>query len=149
MYKYLLFLLLLSCNNGTHKEVDADTVPNSLTKPNDSIAPNNIVIQKDTLIATATLLSKAFAENEVAANKQYKDKIVKVSGVIKQINVGVSDKVYVILQGVDRFTEPFCYLSNKYDAEKLKLGNSITIIGECTGLWANLIFKDCKLIKAQ
>nr|MBP6432788.1 hypothetical protein [Ferruginibacter sp.] len=144
-----LFFLLLSCNNGTHKEVDVNTVPNSLKKPNDSIAPDNIVIKKDTLIATATLLSKAFSENEISANKQYKDQIIKVSGTIKQINVGISDKAYIVLKGVDRFTEPFCYLSHLEDAEKLKTGDNVTFIGECTGLWANLIFKDCKLIKTQ
>lgn len=147
MYKYLIAVLLLACNNSNDKNIAKDNSPIFNMQPNDTANKN--VISNDTLTATAIFLSKAFAQNEVAANKQYKDKLVKVTGNIKQINVGISNKAYVVLQGVDRFTEPFCYLSNKDDAEKLKIGNSITLIGECTGLWANLIFKDCKIIPTK
>jgi hypothetical protein len=147
MYKYIFLILLLSCYNDNDKKVIENSTPTINLQTKDTII--NDVMKKDTLTASATILSKAFAGNEVTANKLYKNKIIKVTGTIKQINVGITDKAYIVLKGVDRFTEPFCYLSNKDDAEKLKIGNSITLIGECTGLWANLIFKDCELVQTK
>jgi hypothetical protein len=84
---------------------------------------------------TANALAKAYHNNTVAADQQYKGKKFKVSGVIADISTGFSGEPYITLRsGVNSFMEPQFQFGDDASTEaiaKLKKGNKITLI--CVG----------------
>ena len=99
---------------------------------------------------SATELINAYKENEVKADKMYKDKIVEVSGIVDGIDSGISDNAIVRLSDGDEFSfdDVFCYIDdeNQDKACELKKGENVTIIGKADGEIAGQpCIKDCKI----
>ena len=83
---------------------------------------------------TADQIARAYAENTVAADQQFKGKQFKVSGVVTDINTDIMGDPYVTLRGGDnQFMEPhFGFDKSSQDAlAKLKKGDKVTLV--CTG----------------
>ena len=102
------------------------------------------------LSVSATELINAYKENEVKADKMYKDKIVEVSGIVDGIDSGISDNAIVRLSDGDEFSfdDVFCYIDdeNQDKACELKKGENVTIIGKADGEIAGTpCIKDCKI----
>lgn len=99
---------------------------------------------------TANQLYNAYNENEIAADKKYKNKKLAVTGIVSGISE-VLGKVTVDLKvgGRFEFTTIKCSIDDKDMVASLRKGQKITVIGICDGLTANLYIglNDCKLWK--
>ena len=99
---------------------------------------------------SATELINAYKENEVKADKMYKDKIVEVNGIVDAIDSGIDDKAVVRLSDGDEFSfyNVHCYIDdeNQDKACELKKGENVTIIGKTDGEIAGQpCIKNCKI----
>lgn len=104
-------------------------------------------IKKNTI--TAKQLTAAYADNEVSADNNYKDKTFYVSGTITDIKKDILDNIYVTLEGNEMFRQVQCYFEDKETAGKLQKGMKATFQGKCDGLMINVLMKDCVLYKAE
>jgi hypothetical protein len=99
---------------------------------------------------TANQLYNAYNENEIAADKKYKNKKLAITGIVSKISE-VWGKVTVDLKvgGRFEFTTIKYSIDDKDVVASLRKGQKITVIGICDGLTANLYIgiNDCKLWK--
>jgi len=88
------------------------------------------------IVVTAADFYKAYADNEVNADKLYNGKSIEITGVVDQVTVTLGT-MQVILDDGDpmNFMAIYCnFKDSEEDAvAKLSAGDSVTIIGECTG----------------
>jgi len=107
------------------------------------------------IIVNAEQLCKAYDANQIAADAMYKNKILKVSGVIEDIGRDLFDYPEVKLYGTEYSTRRYtvqCIFStqNEYLVTQLSKGQSVTIQGTCDGremfLYA-ISLKNCTIVK--
>lgn len=85
----------------------------------------------------------AYLENEISADQLYKDKYVKVSGIIEAIAKDILGHPYILFKS-NKFVKVQCTF---YDSKaipvlaKLKPGQHIWIEGLCTGKFLNVQLK--------
>lgn len=94
-------------------------------------------------------LHTAYQENEVAADAQYEDKLVKITGTIGNIGKDILDDVYITIETGEYLQSVQCYFSDNEQINTvatLKAGDTVTLIGRCSGLsLTNVIIKDCEI----
>lgn len=92
-------------------------------------------------------LYAAYEANEVAADEEYKNKTIAITGTISNIGKDILDNPYVSIK-VSYLQSITCYFDkehNKLISELVK-DDKITIIGKCKGLiLTSIILKDCKI----
>jgi len=83
---------------------------------------------------TAVALVQAYSANGVKANTDYGRKILKITGVVSEIDQSSKGLDYVRLTGTGN-DSVFAYFlsSEKSEVQKLEKGKTITIIGDCYG----------------
>jgi hypothetical protein len=98
---------------------------------------------------TAEELYAAYEANQVAADAQYKDKILKVTGVINSIGKDILDTPYVVITGGGEYEVwgVQCMFGKKDESELAQLtkGQIVTIQGKCSGYLINVLLDDCSL----
>lgn len=89
---------------------------------------------------TAQELIDAYEENQLSADEKYEDEKMAVTGFVEDIGENIIGQLYVTLNnGEDTsFSVVQCFLDRYNDdsmakAKKLKIGDKITILGECEG----------------
>lgn len=113
-------------------------------EPSEEITPIQI---------SAVDLFAAYAENEVNADNQYKNKVISVTGVITNIGKDMlTNAPCVSLDSGSQYNlQPIQCFFPKSDERSsviaaLKDGQTITITGECTGLFmTNVQVSDCNI----
>jgi hypothetical protein len=106
----------------------AAEIETSSPAPTKDPAESAISVSADELLA-------AYKDNEVAADKKYKGKMLLVEGVVDSIGKDIFDNVYVTLGG--SFENVHCTFDKQTEIDKvaeLHQGDSIKILGKCTGL---------------
>lgn len=106
-------------------------------------------VKEEAIKVSAVNLAKAYEENEVSADKSYKDKTVEVSGKIEDIGV-VAGQTYVVLSAEKDFaiTNVQCFFKEQAEIDKvanLKKGDSVTIQGKVDGKSMNVGVNGCTL----
>lgn len=91
----------------------------------------------------------AYQANEIAADQQYRNKAVEISGSIIEISENKYGDPYVLLGDGGRY-EFFgvqCFFSTTAEPELAKLakGQKIVIQGECTGYNIDVIVENCSI----
>lgn len=102
-----------------------------------TIAPTTTATEPPVIDISPSDLHAAYEENEVAADNQYKNQKVRITGIIDTIGKDVLDDVYVTIETDEMFAHIQCYFSDDAEIEKvatLKSGDEITIVGICKGL---------------
>ncbi len=98
---------------------------------------------------TAAQLFRAYKENGVAADRDYKGKVIQVTGVVTDIRHDLLNVPYVTLDvgGEALVFEVQCYFSNKQatNLAGLRKGEQVTIRGKCAGKFGNVMVKACTL----
>jgi len=83
---------------------------------------------------TSIELSKAYEENEVAADEKYKGKMLEASGKITSIDNGIADNELIVRLSDGKYdmSTTSCYMnaSEKEKVVALKKGQQVTLIGE-------------------
>ena len=136
-----------SKNNQTHSFPFISTL-NGYTKHVRKVYPKSPYVLNVDAELTANQLYRAYNENEIAADKKYKNKKLAVTGIVSDISE-VWGKVSVDLKVGSRydFTTIKCSIDDKDVVAALRKGQKITVIGICDGLTANLYIglNDCKI----
>jgi hypothetical protein len=100
------------------------------------------------LEVTAKQLIKEFEDNEVKANKKYKDKKIKITGEVATIGQNSSDTYIHLTSGkILGLTNITCNLKNTEDekAETLNKGDNVAVVGIVKEMIWNITVNDCEL----
>lgn len=101
-----------------------------------------------TLPISSHNLIEAYKANEISADDKFKDKLLEVTGKIRDIKKGLLGEYYVTLKSNKQFEfkSVQCFFSKEHKKKlmKLKKNQSITIIGKCTGLMGNVLIKESR-----
>jgi tRNA_anti-like len=139
----LLMLLGLGCSQS--KEATTNTNQGNISQRQ----TNSTTKEPETQIElTSKALTKAYEENEIAADEKYKNKLIKVSGKITDIAETLGN-VTVQLEGHKFLQNVMCSFeeSEKGNVAKLKKGQQTTFVGrgdgKTLGLYVGL--QTCKI----
>jgi len=93
---------------------------------------------------SATDLVKAFSSDEETATKKYVDKILMVTGQIKEINITSST---LFLESADPLANVTCsfYGDENAKLKKLQSGEIVHVKGKCTGKLMDVVMNNCSL----
>lgn len=134
---------------GGKKDSTTTTATNDTkTEVKEEVKPKEEVKQ-EVLKVTAVDLAKAYEENEVKADKDYKDKNVEVVGKIQDIGV-IAGQTYVVLSAEKDFaiTNVQCFFKEQAEIDKvstLKKGDTTTIQGKVDGKSMNVGVNNCTI----
>ena len=112
--------------------------------------PSSDTVKEEVLEVKAVDLITAYDENAVAADKEYKDKTLKITGTISSIGVDIAEQAYLVLTDEN---DPYailgvqCYFGKEQEdtLTNLKEGDTVTLTGRCEGKVINVSVKDCQL----
>ncbi|MDR1251395.1 MAG: OB-fold putative lipoprotein [Treponema sp.] len=92
-------------------------------------------VPSGTIEITAKQLYEAFRANQLQADMTYKDKTVKVTGVVAGINKDYLDNYYVEIEGTSSFATVDVYVnaSELNKIANLKKGQTVMVVGKCDG----------------
>lgn len=91
-------------------------------------------------------LVRAYEENEVASDQDFKGEKFYVEGYIEDIGKDILDNIYVTLKSNELFRSVQCYLDDGGKVAKLHKGQKITVFGRCDGLMMNVLMNNCELV---
>jgi len=96
---------------------------------------------------SSTQLYAAYKANEVAADNNYKDKVIAVSGTVESVGKDIMDDTYITLVGDGVIGTVQCFIAKDFisKAATVSKGSTITITGTCDGKLLNVLVKDCTL----
>ena len=96
----------------------------------------------------ATTLFSAFESNEAEANEKYLDKIIKISGTIKEVNIDEEGNISLTLESGNELFGVICQMDNLTKQEKtdFKIGEPVTLKGICTGMLMDVVLVRCVVV---
>lgn len=95
---------------------------------------------------TATALFTAFTTDEAAANARFNDKLLQVSGTVREVNGGGDAPVNVWLETGDPLAAVVC----EFPAEAMVVaqsGSSLTVKGFCAGYNMDVQLQRCAIVE--
>jgi uncharacterized protein (DUF1330 family) len=104
--------------------------------------PNTLPPSPTPIEITAVQLYKEYKNNQTAADKKYKGKVLTVSGAVQEIGKESSGTPYLLLTAtVNDANGVYCTFPIDYDTilAKLTKGQNIGITGICTGYQTNVL----------
>jgi hypothetical protein len=109
-----------------------------------AVYPESTYIPKHEYSLTASELYDDYKANEVTADRQYKGKVIAVTGIVSSIGKDIFDNPYILLSTGEYFEGVQCYPENEDIAASAVKGNKITLIGRCAGIsLTNVLIKEC------
>ncbi len=96
---------------------------------------------ESSIIITADSLTAAYQNNELAANKQFLNKALEVTGTIISINKDQANHVTLLIGKADAFSNVSVTLTSTSPITK-KPGETITVKGVCTGNLSDVIINE-------
>ena len=107
----------------------------------------NVVDTKSDIILSASKILNDFSTDENVANKLYLEKIIKINGTISELNIE-KERGIITLKTTDDFGSVLCHLSEggMKKMKTLKVGQTITLKGICTGFLMDVILVKCEII---
>jgi len=111
-------------------------------------AKQDEVKKEELLVISAVELSKAYEENEVAADEKYKGKMIETTGKIAGIDNGVTDKDLIVKLSDGKYDmrTTYCYMnaSEKDKVIAFKKGQQVTLIGKgSSATLGSPVLKEC------
>jgi len=98
---------------------------------------------------TASQLFTEYSENDVGADKRYKDKLLQVSGNVGAISRDFREHIYVTLDAGEAMIFSIqCFFADSEEdkAAELRPGQFLTIRGRCGGKFGNVFLRDCSIV---
>ena len=130
-------LVIIGGSSGENNKQTNTNVQNNLKQEQEEV----------TVEVTAIKLSEEYDANKVAADAKYKDKRLKVTGIIDGIGKDILDDPYVTLEGMpNRLFGVQCMFSKSKEQEliNLKKGQEITLTGKMSGeMIGNVVLREC------
>jgi hypothetical protein len=131
----LLVVLVAVFGNNTPTEVSTPT------------PTQKVVVQEPVLTVSAYQLATDYDNNEVSANTQYLDKVVRVEGEVKEITSYLEEPSVILKGNESVWVDVQCYFP-KEETEKLSVlskGDKVTVIGKVTGQFFNVDVKEARM----
>lgn len=94
----------------------------------------------------ANELFMAFENDEAAANEMYLNKVLEVTGIIKEVKNKENGLPAVIFETDDLIFGVMCEFESQEGAASIKVGELLTIKGVCTGKLLDVVLNRCELI---
>ena len=93
----------------------------------------------------ASELFTAFETNEAEANEKYLDKIIKVSGTVKEVSTDDEGNISVTLESGSEMFGVVCQMDDltKHAKTNFEPGEQITFKGVCTGMLMDVVLVRC------
>lgn len=90
-------------------------------------------------------LFSQFENNEASANEKYLDKVLQVTGTIKEVGTDESGQVTVTLDAGSSMFGVICKLDELTDHTRtdFKAGETVTLKGMCTGMLMDVVLVRC------
>ncbi len=121
-------------DGGTSKKIATPVAP----------APTQPVAE-----VTASEILKAYGGNEVKADNAYRDKTLRISGLVDEVKKDITDDVYVTVGTGAAFEIPQvqCMLADGEEskAANLSKGQRVTVQGTVAGLMMNVLVRECQI----
>ncbi len=138
MKKYLKYILLLTVVGGVGFYFYSNKPHKNMTKAAVEMQLSSIQLFAD------------FENNEEEANGKYLDKIMEVSGKVKEISLDEEGRTSITLESGSEMFGVICQLDNltKHARTNFKEGEEIKLKGICTGVLMDVILVRCVEIKA-
>lgn len=131
-------------------DVEAELTPGELVAREKRKRSTEIQRGIDTAAYTMAIPARevraAYRANELVADQRFKDKWVKISGVVDSIGKDLTGGVYVTLRTGSLVGEQIqCFIPEDRVAgmSRFAAGDSVTVMGRGAGKFFNLVFKDC------
>jgi len=124
MKKYLLLFLLVVIAYGLYAQTTSNVIE-------------------------ASQLTKEYDENELRANNRYKNRILTITGEIRDIRQYLDGTYYIALSGHKQFMDVRVnvHSSQLNKLEKLNKGQKITISGNCYGIFfMDVVIRDSYIL---
>lgn len=99
-----------------------------------------------TVSVTAKELHDAYEANEVAADDEYKDKVIEVAGTVTGISKNpITDEMYLELGTSNQFMDVHAYFSDKHGDElkSTSKGQDVKLKCKCKGKTMNVKLENC------
>ncbi|HEY9176895.1 MAG TPA: hypothetical protein VIN07_04355 [Flavipsychrobacter sp.] len=109
--------------------------------------PESSYAPKQDYVMTAMELNAAYQENEISADRQYKGKMILLSGKVTNIAKSAFDKPYITLSSGRMLEEVHCEISEDEGAYLSKY-EQVKVLGRCNGMFMGSVFlKNCEVVK--
>lgn len=98
-------------------------------------------------VASASQVAATYNENQVAADQQYNDKLLFLTGQIQGINSGLGNEPYILLYGINPFLSPQAHFKDGNTPKIASLKKNQKIYLVCIGNGAIIgtpMFKNCE-----
>lgn len=95
---------------------------------------------------TAEELFKAFTADEMGANARFNDKLVEVSGTVREVSGGGAAPVNVLLESGDPLGAVVCEFEAG-SAPAVKKDEKVTIKGFCAGYNLDVLLQRCAVVE--
>ena len=102
--------------------------------------------KKADVALTASELLAAFEADEAAANSQYTEKIIQVTGVISEL-VSKESGNKIFMETNNPMSGVICEMEDGQEISLLKTGEKITIKGKCTGFLSDVVLVQSSLVQ--
>lgn len=104
-----------------------------------------VVEELEAIKINAKALYEAYQKNEIAADEQYKNKRLEVSGVVYSIGKDLLGSEYVALKTNDFIMGIQCMLEDSavQKAAGLNKGQAVVVVGTGAGKMGNVLLRDC------
>ncbi len=95
-------------------------------------------------------LVSSFMLNEETANSIYRNKLIEVAGMVKQVTF-INDRNTILLHSNSKYSSVICDMQSDQieQVKKLRPGDKITIKGICKGYLKDAILLNCMLINTN
>ena len=131
----------------------AQIEPGTITEPKPlwKLEAEAIVESKSIIVVTAEELLSAYETKGLAADKEFTNKILKVTGIITRILINDFNNRYEIdLTGTEEHElgDIQCTFDKSHLSElnRLVIGQTVTVQGQYNGFVINSLLKDCMLV---
>lgn len=107
-------------------------------RPNANMAS----LESDMTLAAADLFTQ-FETDEAASNEKYLDKVIEVSGMIKDISTSEEEVTSITLDANNDLSGIICELEKDTKHRTFKTGETVTFKGMCTGMLMDVVLVRC------
>ena len=96
----------------------------------------------------APQLFNEYSNNEATANEKYLDKIVEITGVVREVSPDEEGNTSVTLDSGSEMFGVICQLDNLTEQKKteFEIGETVTFKGICTGMLMDVVLVRCVTI---
>ncbi|MBK6941566.1 MAG: hypothetical protein IPH13_15420 [Planctomycetes bacterium] len=86
----------------------------------------------------------AYESNEIAADRRFKGKRLRLTGVVADIGRDILDTAYITIESGNRVRKVQVFFGDEFESDiaKLRRGMTVTVVGRCNGLMLHVMLID-------